>query len=184
MRLANEQYFHWLCDKIGIDGAKGRDYFKLCRVLHSVEFIPLVDHDENRVTDGIALRKEYESSAEYSENNIHYSSDCSVYYCTFLEMICALCFRIVFEVSDYKLGANQTYWFLEILHNLGLEGCTDEYFDEGCYEVVLDACKRVNERTYESDGKGGLFPLFGAPEDAREMEIYYQMSLYMYENYY
>lgn len=184
MKAMKEEYFHWLCEKIGVDGEEGTAYFKLCRTLHSVKFIPEIPHDENRAADGLALRKEFNCSANSSDDNTHYKEKCSADYCTFLEMICALCYRMVFEISDYQFGLNPTYWFLEIMHNLGLEGCTDEYFDEGCYQVILETCERVNKRTYAPDGKGGLFPIFDPPEDVRNIEIYYQMTLYMYENYY
>jgi hypothetical protein len=39
------------------------------------------------------------------------------------------------------------------------------------------------ERTYQKNGKGGLFPLKQPAKDQRRVEIWYQMAAYLNENY-
>ena len=39
------------------------------------------------------------------------------------------------------------------------------------------------ERRYKRSGEGGLFPLKNAAKDQRKVEIWYQLSSYLLENY-
>jgi hypothetical protein len=76
-------------------------------------------------------------------------------------------------------------WFWKMLENIGLNGCTDEtYLDDWNDRYVDQILEKIIERGYGRDGKGGLFPLKRARKDQRKVELWYQMSNYLVENYY
>ena len=144
----------------------------LCRTLFQVPFKWTLEHDQNRALDGLELREGYEYEGE----------------CTFLEMLVGLCYRMDHESSHNQSVYSPTFWFLVIIDNLGLGGLgdSDAWMDYNCdyVETVFEACNRVNNRDYLPDGKGGLFPLEYPPDDMTKVEIYYQMTQFMYENSY
>lgn len=176
-----QDYFHWLCEMVRIE-TEDRSYWLLAKDLHRRAFYPLVDHDENRASDGLELREEYLREVNYPK---YYSieGDCSV-----LEMIIALARRIAFETSDpYDLDIEDDmdrtcYWFWEMMRNLGLDIYDDEnYVENSGYERVEVILSRFLDRDYKRNGDGGLFPLDGGSEDQRDVEIWYQMNAYLME---
>ena len=176
----SQDYFSWLCDLVCIEQGDF-SYKLLARDLHSVSFISLVPHDENRAMDGLTLRDEYLEQVNYPKY-IGFDDDCSV-----LEMLIGLARRMNFETDSPKFDANEdstTSWFWLLIDNLGLSGYDDEHY------VELNGMKKVPriienwlERNYRSDGYGGLFPLNHTSEDQRNVEIWYQMNAYLRENY-
>ena len=74
-------------------------------------------------------------------------------------------------------------YFWRLVSNLGLYRCTDDkwYAMNGEF-FVDDAVCRVNDRLYNADGSGGLFPLRQASKDQRAVEIWYQMQAWLLEN--
>ena len=174
-----QDYFNWLCDLVHIDQIE-RTYWILAKDLHNKTFVALIDHDENRASDGIELREEYMRDIGYS-GYLDMKLECSVF-----EMLIGLARRMDFETSDpndpYDTSDSTAYWFWEMIENLGLiEFDDDSYIDlEGQTYVdwILDGF--IN-RQYDSDGNGGIFPLNGVCEDQRKVEIWYQMSAYLME---
>lgn len=182
-------YFEWLCDNIGVsiyDNEKDMEntYIFLVSKLHSIDFYYLVKNDDNRAEDGYKLREEYcDELANYNfiRSNLFLSylqGPCSVF-----EMMVALSIRIAEDVIfDDEYDAS--YWFWKMIENLDLE----EYTDEDYYELNGDyfverAVENFLGRKYSEDGKGGLFPLHNPDGDQRDVEIWYQMSAYLLENY-
>lgn len=174
-----QDYFHWLCEQVGAEQG-AHSYWLLLGRLHALIFTPMIEHDENRESDGIELRDEflrehgYPKYAELGEG------------CSFLEMMVALSERIEFETDtmyiEDRRGRMQAYWFWEMIDNLGLDEMDDgAYWTYGGDAHVDDIVETVVEREYDFDGRGGLFPLKYAVDDQRDVEIWYQMAAYLNE---
>jgi hypothetical protein len=94
--------------------------------------------------------------------------------CSMLEMLVGLSRRLV----DLTEGEPRD-WFWHILRNLELADHNDSVsYNQQDVDDILD---RVIWRTYEPDGRGGLFPLKNAQEDQRKVEIWYQFCAYILE---
>lgn len=174
-----QYYFNWLCDLVHID-QMDRSYWILAKDLYRAQFVSYVDHDENRAYDGIELRDECLRELGYPKYD-GLDGECSV-----LEMIVALARRMDFETSDpydEEDDSDKTvYWFWEMMDNLGLTAFDDDSYVRLEGQIYVDAIiDTLVERRYESDGRGGLFPIQDADEDQRDVEIWYQMAAYLAE---
>lgn len=166
-----EQYLVWLYARIGnIEETRpSRMYWRLISFLFMKEFKWYVPNDDNRVEDGKYLRYEFlEEIGVQGEGSAWLGPGCSV-----LEMLIALSKRLAFDADR-----TPQHWFWELLTNLGLSGYNDRTFNEKQVDEILNC---FIERRYHPDGQGGLFPLRHPQEDQREIEIWYQMSLYLQE---
>lgn len=169
-------YFQWLCGLVNLD----RGYWILARKLHDKEFYWTVPNDDNRAADGQRLRDIFEDETLYSDYT------CLEGACSVLEMMIGLSIRIEDILCDPDdeecLKAPEAFW--EMLENLGLDEFNDMDFsrlNDGCkVDEILIA---LLERSYDRSGRGGLFPLKSARKDQRKVEIWYQMSTYLLENY-
>lgn len=180
MCVAKEKhdYFEWLCSRVGVD-TDSTSYWLLARDLFSKEFYSLIEHDENRSYDGLALREEYGSIYDEDEETFM-DTDCTV-----LEMLIALAERMSDELYNPETGykdAPGLFW--ELIDNLGLSVYSDDIYVEidGTYNcgMIIDC---FLNREYAYNGEGGLFPLKNPLGDQREVEIWYQMHEYMKEKY-
>lgn len=167
-----EGYFLWLCSLVDHD--PDRNYSGLLGCLHSVYFnedsAVLIPNDDNRIVDGMDLRNQY-----FEETGMDVEIPC----CTFLEMLIALAFRM-----EDTIGRNYDEWFWLMLRNIGLDGMDDDrYSDLSDSEMIEDTILIVMNREYGMDGTGGLFPLKNPDKDQRKVEIWYQMSAYLIENF-
>ena len=140
--------------------------------MHKTEFLWSVPNDDNRVEDGKALRVEFveeEEGGQYDRNWMEL--ECSV-----LEMLIALSRRLAFEAGDSDFE-----WFWRLVENLDLIWVTDNEYDNGPADIVDETLHRLIFRKYDSDGRGGLFPLSKPTENQRNVEIFYQMAAYLLE---
>lgn len=144
----------------------------LAVALYQKEFTWFVHNDDNRVEDGKELREDF-----LDETGTERDRDWMEQGCSMLEMLIALSRRAAFEADEEPFE-----WFWILIDNLELRPFVDEAFTDDFnvdVDVILD---RVIDRTYEPDGRGGLFPLRHADRDQREVEIWYQLSAYLMEN--
>jgi hypothetical protein len=170
----DERYLEWLYSLIGIvrNNNPRRSHWLLTAQLYQKEFLWYVPNDDNRVADGLDLREEFINCTGAERDRTWLEEGCSV-----LEMLIALCRRIEFEsVHD------SYYWFWKIIENLHLQGFVDEEYSDDNQLAVEDIFNTVIDRTYDSNGDGGLFPLKHPNQDQRRVEIWYQMSAYLLEN--
>lgn len=162
-----ETYFRWLCRPLDRQLSIHFDEDTL-RVMHRTPFWSVVDNDRNRSLAGLRLREEFlyynPDMENHPDANLWLAFDCSI-----LEMMMALSKRLV-----YQAGGSTAGWMDTMMSNLGLPASPSE---------TRRILRRLNERTYEPDGTGGLFPLSYPLEDQRDVEIWYQMSAYLIENY-
>lgn len=179
-----EEYFQWLCNLVG---EKSRSYNLLCRILHSKEFRWFIRNDDNRCEDGLNLRDIFVQDKDLDSSHLEVASlfDGA---CTILEVLVALCRRINEITYDLDTQENTTAkWFLTMLENLGLKDYDDGYnfgreFDPVTDTQIDEILEILMDRTYESDGRGGLFPLRrSVHRDQTKIEIWYQLMSYLEE---
>lgn len=135
--------------------------------------------DSNRVGDGINLRYRYGDEESIHPGIIATLLDTEDRPCSILEMMIGLslrCEESIMANADY--GDRTGQWFWGMIVNLGLGNQSDEQYDEN---IVNDILEVFLNRLYAPDGTGGLFRLHSAPEDLREVEIWYQMCWYLDE---
>lgn len=167
-------YFEWLCGLVGLD----REHWTLAKTLHRTEFYWSVANDDNRASDGIRLRDIFEDESPY-ENYRCLQGPCSL-----LEMLIGLSIRIEDILSDPDSWDRTGDRFWEMISNLGIDEFTDDsYYENNGDRIVQDRINTFLSRTYKICGRGGLFPLKYPERDQRKVEIWYQMSAYLLENY-
>lgn len=171
----DELYLRWLYGQVASIRAKNpaRTYWSLIQQLYIKEFIWFVPNDDNRVEDGRDLRHEFMSQhpeAPLDESWLDLG-------CSFLEMLIGLSRRLAFETEGEPRD-----WFWHMMENLDLRRYNDLYYKTDLQaEDIDDILDTVINRTYQSDGRGGLFPLEEAEQDQRDVEIWYQSASYVLE---
>lgn len=170
-RPLDEAYFSWLYSQVSSlrVTAPTRTHNNLLRQLFRKEFVWFVANDDNRVEDGKFLRVDFMRLRRVQPDDEWLDMGCS-----FLEMLIALSRRLAFEAEG-----KASSWFWRLIEHLELEIYTD--FEGVPEEYVNDILDRVIWRTYRPDGVGGLFPLKAPTRDQRNIEIWDQMSDYIYE---
>lgn len=130
--------------------------------------------------DGIDLREEFldrHPSLPYDRNWM--DLDCSM-----LEMLIALATRADFHTDDGLIDGGVGGWFWKLMDNVRLSRYTDRVCNERGLEEIDRILETINDRTYNSNGRGGLFPLRRPREDQTKVELWYQLSAYLLENRY
>lgn len=169
------QYFEWMVSILIPDVNKRVVYSNLLDTLNSLEFIPSMDMDYNRFNDGVELRFRFGDENGFGKTSISCYLD--THPCSMLEMMCALSLRIEETImSDPEIGDRTWIWFDEMLNSLGFINQTNYNFD---YNLILSNINTFNRRQYESNGRGGLFTIDDPTVDVRDLEIWYQMNLYI-----
>jgi hypothetical protein len=174
----DDRYLEWLyAAEVGVVRNKNprRSYWKLVRKLYSTPFVGLVGNDVNREIDGKQLRQEFldQVHADLVDED-WLNLDCSV-----LEMLIGMARRVSFDSYGHP-----SEWFQKFLSNLEIRGYTDAVWGHAIELEVSEILDTFVNRKYDYDGNGGIFPLRDPPEDQRETELSYQMSLYIMEGVY
>ena len=162
-------YYMWLIDRVDVLHGEKSNYLLLMKHLFSVDYIPILQLDENRAYSGLNLRSRYALEEGVYLDDVHDGP------CTVLEMLEALSENIAYDTSD-----NISRWFWELLHNLELDRFSDENYDKYSVDYILE---RWLSRKYEPTGIGSPFPLKHCRSDTRNMQIWDQMNAYLVENY-
>lgn len=180
----DDQYLEWLYGQVSpvILKNPSRTYWALLRQLYNKEFVWFVPNDDNRLEDGRDLRHEFLTDL-HGPDHEHSDPAWLGLPCSMLEMFIALSRRLAFE-TDGEARA----WFWHLLEVLDLKQFTDKFYDPEAaphkFNQVDDILETVIWRRYNSDGSGGgLFPLRIAQQDQRDVEIWYQASAYLVENF-
>ena len=169
------RYLEFLCDVVG----RAYEYDKLLEHLHGIEFYSLVPNDDNRGVDGEQMRTIF-MDEEGPQGSTHLPDGP----CTVLEMLIGVSYRLEFELLGSRYGRPASDWFWVLIENLELDWCDNVLYSRP--ESVRELDERVTnllERRYSTNGKGGLFPLKSTKKDQRRIEIWYQMSAWVIENY-
>ena len=170
-----ELYFDWLYSQFANNllTRPKLTYWTLARHLHSTPFIWLVPNDDNRVDDGIELRRVFGREKQLRVDDIWLEQECSC-----LELILGVANRLSFQTRS---TTKDCFWLL--LSHLDLAVYNDSYRDSYPREEVADRLEALIFRTYDRNGKGGLFPLVDSDKDQRDVEIWYQMHNWIIDHY-
>ena len=172
----NADYFEWLYEGMcGDRYSKNVSYRKLLERLHNINFRYTIPNDRNRASDGKNLRYSF-AVAEGCEDNPEMITEYLEGPCSVFEMMVALAQRCESVMDDPKIGDRTGQWFWGMIANLGLNGMTDNRYDE---QYVNDVINRFLDREYKSNGKGGLFTIRNCEYDLRDVEIWYQLCWYL-----
>ena len=171
------RYFDFLCNIVDADVSG--EYNKLLGELHGIDFYSLIPNDDNRSEDGKQLRGKF-----VDEEGPQGLSQSQTGPCTVLEMLIGLSYRLEFESANSRWEKTPEEWFWILLDNIGLGWYDNERFIQlrNTDEIHIKVGDFL-DRHYKSDGSGGLFPLKSPKKDQRRVEIWYQMSAYILENY-
>lgn len=169
MRIEYE-YFEWMYQIV-----IGKGYRKLLSYLYDIPFRFILDMDYNRICDGCDLRYKFGHDAHIPSRVIDLklgNVECSV-----LEMMVALSLRMEESIlCDPDYGDRTSIWFWEMIKSLGLYHMDDDNFDE---RLVCVTIERFMDRDYKPNGRGGLFTVRNARCDMRDVDIWYQMCMYV-----
>lgn len=172
----NADYFEWLYEGMcGDRYSKNVSYRKLLERLHNINFRYTIPNDRNRASDGKNLRYSF-AVAEGCEDNPEMITEYLEGPCSVFEMMVALAQRCESVMDDPKIGDRTGQWFWGMIANLGLNGMTDNRYDE---QYVNDVINRFLDREYKSNGRGGLFTIRNCEYDLRDVEIWYQLCWYL-----
>jgi hypothetical protein len=167
-------YFNWLLQKAGFV----RNWKEpLLEELNRIPFTYIVAMDENRASDGLELRGDYEYETHESCEEPFEGNNPSV-----LEVLLGIVFRL-----EHSSGLDKTAgdWLDFFLENLGLISNEDRTFG-GTRTQSIDpdyVARCVNifmDRRYDPDGGfGGLFVIPGFEGDMRRIELFKQWTEYL-----
>lgn len=181
-KTIRDEYFSWLYARIA---DPKRSYKVLCSELHKKTFRWSVHNDDNRCEDGLDLRDDFFTEHHLDESHLEIA-----YWlregCTVFEVLVALAKRMNDITYNLDTQADQTAkWFHELIRNLGLWEYDDRWEFTPISEAKVDEIlESWMDRTYDFYGKGSLFPLKRRPkQDMTTVEIWYQLMLYLDENY-
>lgn len=168
-------FFEWLCKKVYDEQySKRLSYRVLLEYLFATDFTYILPMDENRADDGINLRYRFATEAGYNDEIIQDNID---FPCSILEMMIALSIRCEEHImSDPDIGDRTGQWFWNMIVNLGLGNMSDDNFDERYVEGIV---RNFLNRHYNKNGKGSLFIIENPYQDMRDIEIWYQMCMYL-----
>ena len=174
----NNEYFDWMCGLVCDDRySKKTSYYKLMHRLHDIDFEYSIAMDGNRAEDGTDLRYRFAYTNDLDPRMIAAYLDDRP--CSVLEMMIALAIRCEEHIMDNPdIGDRTGQWFWNMIVNMGLGGMTDQKFNIGYVDSVVEKFLR---RDYDRDGKGGLFTVKDCRYDMRTTEIWYQMCCYINE---
>ena len=160
-----EAYLGWLEPQVGVNH-QSRTYNGLLQLMARKEFVWLVPNDDNRIADGLDVRREF-------FNEIGLEGDLGP--CCFLEVLVGLSRRLAFDANGSASG-----WAWQLIENLELHKFPDPVGERKASRIneIMDT---VIWRTYQPDGQGGFFPLAWPEYDQTKVELAYQWAYYINE---
>ena len=174
----DERYLLWLYKQIGYAPSRNpsRTHWKLVRQLYTKEFVWFVPNDDNRVADGKELRRLFVREEEIVDPD----PDWMGLGCSMLEMLLALSYRLEFLTNEEPRD-----WFWNLIENIGIgmQGSSDRHYNKEIEKEIDEALDRVIWRTYSKTGEGGLFPVPETALDQCKIEIWYQISAYLADDF-
>lgn len=172
MRKKKNDYFEFLYDF----GFSDDEHINLARYLHSICFDWTNKRDENRMYDGLCMRKEFIEVYDEDPSDIPEDS------CTMLEFFVGFAWRLERDmIGDADKGDRTKVWVKSMLDNLDIWKFDDEEFETRGGSVYLDIDEFITnwvELKYSADGNGGIFYIENFDGDLRDVEIWNQASFW------
>jgi hypothetical protein len=160
-------YFLWLIGQIGVPEKNRNTYNDLFMRFYETEFVWIVPNDDNRLQDGVELRREFLGKRRIANLD---SMPVSM-----LEVLIALSRRVAWTTDRPA-----EFWAWQLLENLRLTKSSDPLTGRKA-ERVEEILEALIWRTYDMDGNGGFFPLNYPTDDQTKREIWDQMNAYVNE---
>lgn len=180
----SELYLNWLLRLINADNYQGKSYIKLCSLLNKIPFNPVMKLDTNRNSDVQSLLREtyIQSQSDWYRLNEQFDEimDLQTWPVSFLELIISLAMRIDLDFMREINGIDNTrIYFWILVRNLGFLSFDDDDWNEDCIISVVNRLNIVQERKYDFNGNGGLFPLENTEIDQRNVQIWNQLCQFV-----
>lgn len=174
MRKKKVDYFEFLYSFGFVDD----DHRALAGYLHSMPFEWSLERDENRMYDGLAMRREYEEYLNNEEGDIPDDSEP----CSMLEFFVGFSHRLVRDMFGNE-DFDRTELLGIMLSNLDIWCYTDDNFDDRAKEDINECLDIFVHREYNAHGEGGLFPIDEPDDDLRDVDMWVQASWWYNENF-
>lgn len=176
-----DRYYEYLCSLVNLPKKK---YTRLLRKMWQVPFKWFIPNDDNRAIDSINLREEFYSDIIDDINMVEEIFKVEV---NMLELVISLAYRCESLTMTEEKPMRDWFWIL--ISNVALYEYTDSNYDKlGGDTEVERILRAIIDRTYSRNGRGGFFPLTPSSKnkrvDQRKVEIWYQMSTYLVDNFY
>lgn len=173
------RYFEYLLSIIDMQYVD--TYRILLNILFSTEFRWSIHNDDNRATDGIEIRYDFEQDCNITDDEF---MELMLLPCSVMEAICGLAIRMDLVMRDPQ-EPHINRWFWEMINNLGLLEYDDRSFERGLWNFtdVKNVLDIFMDRQYDELGHGGLFPRTVCDKNQKEIELYSQMNGYLMEKY-
>lgn len=178
----SQLYLEWLLRLINADNYKDKSYIKLCSLLNKIPFEPVMKLDENRSSDVQSLLREtyIQSQSDWYRLNNDEIMEIPTWPVSFLELIISLAMRIDLDFMREINGIDNTrIYFWILVRNLGILEFDDEHWGEDAIISIVNRLNIVQERKYDFNGNGGLFPLENAEIDQRNVQIWNQLCQFV-----
>ena len=181
----DDDYFSYLRDLV--ENEQHKHYMILLSLLHKKQFYSIVKYDENRAEDARLVAEKFVDQLTFGDG-VDIGMDWLLQHGapSFLEVVVGVAERLTALRYDgdnddrNTMDIRPAFW--ELLGNLRLTDYTNGKFEsagiQNTIDEIVDECL---SRTYEKNGRGGLFPLRHPPADMRKIEIAYQMNYYEQE---
>lgn len=157
-------YYAWLTRLVDMDSN-----CHLLKVLDSIEYRWQFALDENRAAAGLNLRQLYSKEAGVYLDDVR-EGPCSVF-----EMLIGVA-QMMSELLSMS-EPNIPKFFKELIKNLALTPMTTDD------KVIFRRVDRWLDREFDSSGIGSIFPLRHYKGDARVLDVFDAMNVYIGENY-
>lgn len=173
------EYFNYLLNSIKVHPV----YTELCKTLHAITFIPILEMDNNRSFECRELRSNFvdnycaaEDAGDILNRELPYSG-------TYLELLIVLASYIHYDLLESEYDSEPEKWFMEMLENCGILPATDRDMTIHKKRQIQGIINLINLRRFNWDGEGSFFPLLNPHSDQRYEEILVQVNNYIAENY-
>lgn len=158
------------------------NYKELAGLLFSIPYEWTLDMDENRMYDGIEMRREFEELCK-NDSNYDINTCLNGGACMMLEFFVGFAHRLVRDMFDHGIMTVPDLikiWFI----NLDIWRFSDSNWGDKDDEIVQDHLDYWIDLDYDYDGfNGGLFEMSDPPDDLRETEMWVQASWWYNEKY-
>lgn len=161
-----DTYLGWMEPQTGTL-SQPRTYSDLLHLMMWKEFVWLVPNDDNRIADGLDIRREF-----FQKTGLKGDLDMP---CSVLEVLVGLSRRLSFAAGGEAPG-----WTWQLICNLELHKMPDPIRRRKSI-LVNEILETLIWRNYAPDGQGGFFPLIDTDVDQTKIEIWYQMAAYVEE---
>ena len=152
-------------------GFDDEDHYNLARYLHTLPYRWTLQRDENRMYDGLNMRREYEDYLAGRDGDIPGEEE----ECSMLEFFVGFSHRLVRDMmSDEDFDRKELLGIM--LNNIDIWRWDDSRWNKKAESDIKEAIDIWVDLDYNKHGEGGLFPIAEPYDDLREVDMWVQAS--------